>query len=244
MFSHLGRYTLFMRNVFKRPEKSSVFFRQVAIEFEKLGIDSIGIVAIISLFIGAVITLQTAYNIASPLIPRYTVGLAARDSILLEFSSTIVSLILAGKVGSNIASEIGTMRVTEQIDALEMMGVNSAGFLAGPKILAFVCSVPLLVIGSMGIGVFGGWLAGTFTGVVPSEEYIYGILYAFNPFYVTYSLIKSVVFAFLISSVSAYWGYYTNGGALEVGRASTKAVVTSSVLVLLFNFLITQLLLA
>ena len=244
MFEHLGRYTLFMRRVFKKPEKSSVFFRQVVFEFDKLGLDSLGIVAIISVFMGAVITLQTAFNIDSPLIPKYTIGLASRDSILLEFSSTIVCLILAGKVGSSIASEIGTMRVTEQIDALEIMGINSAAYLAGPKILAMVLSVPFLVICSMGIGISGGWLAGSITGVVPSEEFIYGVLYAFNPFYVTYSIIKSVVFAFIISSVSSYWGYYTSGGALEVGRVSTKAVVTSSVLILLFNLLITQLLLA
>ncbi len=244
MFEHIGRYLLFMRKVFRRPKKTSVFFRQTVFEFDKLGLDSLGIVAIISVFMGAVITLQTAYNIESPLIPKYTVGLASRDSILLEFSSTIVCLILAGKVGSSIASEIGTMRVTEQIDALEIMGINSAAYLAGPKILAMVLSVPFLVILSMGIGITGGWLAGHLSGVVPSQEYLYGILYAFNPFYVAYSVIKSIIFAFIISSVSSYWGYHTSGGALEVGRVSTKAVVTSSVLILLFNLLITQLLLA
>lgn len=244
VFYHLGRYTLFIRQVFKRPERHSFFLKQYIFEIDNLGISSLGIVLIISFFMGAVITLQTAYNVASPLIPRFTIGLAARDSIILEFSSTIVCLILAGKVGSNIASEIGTMRVTEQIDALEIMGINSANFLVLPKVLASITIFPFLVVMSMGIGIFGGWLAGTFTGVVPSAEYVYGIQYTFHPFYVVYSLIKSVFFAFIISTISSYWGYYTTGGALEVGKASTKAVVVSSIQILLFNLLLTQLLLA
>ena len=192
---------------------------------------------------GAVITLQTAYNTTSPLLPTYIIGVAARDSILLEFSSTIVALILAGKVGSNISSEIGTMRITEQIDALEIMGVNSAGFLVMPKIIGAMLFFPVLTILSMVVGIFGGWLVGEFTGVITSMEYIKGIQWGFIPFYVTYSLIKSVVFAFIITSVSAFFGYNVKGGSLEVGRASTKAVVISSILVLLFNLVITQLLL-
>lgn len=244
MFFHIGRYVLFIKKVFGRPEKHSVFIKQIIREINNLGVDSLGIVLIISVFMGAVITLQTAYNIDMPLIPRYTIGLAARDSILLEFSSTIVSLILAGKVGSNIASEIGTMRVTEQVDALEIMGINSAGFLVLPKVVAFVLIIPFLVIISMGIGISGGYLAGAITGEVPASEFIYGIQYAFKPFYILYALIKSLVFGFIISTISAYWGYHTNGGALEVGRSSTRAVVTSSIQILLFNLLLTQLLLA
>jgi len=244
MFFHIGRYVLFIKKVFGRPEKHSVFIKQIVREINNLGVDSLGIVLIISVFMGAVITLQTAYNIDMPLIPRYTIGLAARDSILLEFSSTIVSLILAGKVGSNIASEIGTMRVTEQVDALEIMGINSAGFLVLPKVVAFVSIIPFLVIISMGIGISGGYLAGAVTGEVPASEFIYGIQYAFKPFYILYALIKSVVFGFIISTISAYWGYHTNGGALEVGKSSTRAVVTSSIQILLFNLLLTQLLLA
>ncbi len=244
MFFHIGRYVLFLKKVFGRPEKHSVFIKQIIREVNNLGIDSLGIVLIISVFMGAVITLQTAYNIDMPLIPKYTIGLAARDSILLEFSSTIVSLILAGKVGSNIASEIGTMRVTEQVDALEIMGINSVGFLVLPKVVAFVIIIPFLVIISMGIGISGGYLAGTLTGEVPAPEFIYGIQYAFKPFYIFYALIKSLVFGFIISTISAYWGYYTNGGALEVGKSSTRAVVTSSIQILLFNLLLTQLLLA
>lgn len=244
IFFHIGRYSNFVFQVFKKPDKHNLFFRQLLIEIDNLGLNSLGIVTIISAFMGAVITLQTAYNIDMPFIPKYTIGLAARDSIVLEFSSTMVSLILAGKVGSNIASEIGTMRVTEQIDALDIMGVNSAGFLVLPKVIATILIFPLLVILSMGIGIFGGWLAGTMTGEVPSTDYIYGIQYAFKPFYVTYSIIKSVVFAFIISTIASYWGYHTKGGALEVGRSSTKAVVVSSIQILVFNLLLTQLLLA
>jgi phospholipid/cholesterol/gamma-HCH transport system permease protein len=240
---HIGRYAIFIRQVFKKPDKHSYLFRQYFIEIEKLGINSLGIVFVISVFMGAVITIQTAINIVSPLIPRYLIGLASRDSIILEFSSTIVSLILAGKVGSNIASEIGTMRVTEQIDALEIMGINSANFLVLPKVLAAITIFPFLVAISVGVGIGGGWIAGTATGLVPSPEYVYGLQYYFVPYYVTYSLLKSVVFAFIISTVSAYWGYYTHGGALEVGKASTKAVVVSSIQILLFNLLLTQLLL-
>ncbi len=241
---HFGRYAIFLKRVFGKPQKHKIFLNQIIREMDALGLSSVGIVAIISFFMGAVITLQTAYNIEMPLIPRYTVGLAARDSILLEFSSTIVSLILAGKVGSHIASEIGTMRVTEQIDVLDIMGINSASYLVLPKVVALVVLNPFLVLLSMGIGIFGGWMAGSVTGEVPSAEYIYGIQYAFIPFYVTYSLIKAVVFAFLITTIAGYWGYYTSGGSLEVGRSSTKAVVVSSVQILLFNLILTQLLLA
>lgn len=241
---HFGRYAIFLKRVFGKPQKHKIFLNQIIREMDALGLSSVGIVAIISFFMGAVITLQTAYNIEMPLIPRYTVGLAARDSILLEFSSTIVSLILAGKVGSHIASEIGTMRVTEQIDVLDIMGINSASYLVLPKVVALVVLNPFLALLSMGIGIFGGWMAGSVTGEVPSAEYIYGIQYAFIPFYVTYSLIKAVVFAFLITTIAGYWGYYTSGGSLEVGRSSTKAVVVSSVQILLFNLILTQLLLA
>lgn len=244
LLHHIGRYTLLVKRAFARPEKHSIYYSRLIREMEILGINSIGIVAIISFFMGAVITIQTAYNTESPLFPTYLIGLAARDSILLEFSSTIVALILAGKVGSNIASEIGTMRITEQIDALEIMGVNSAGYLILPKIIALMIFAPFLSILSMVIGIFGGWIAGTAVGVVTTPDYVYGIQYAFIPYYITYSLIKSVVFAFIITSVSSYHGYYTRGGALEVGRSSTMAVVHSSVVILLFNLILTQLLLS
>jgi phospholipid/cholesterol/gamma-HCH transport system permease protein len=213
-------------------------------EVISLGIRSIGIVTIISFFMGAVITLQTAYNTENPIYPTYLIGLGCRDSILLEFSSTIVALILAGKVGSNIASEIGTMRVTEQIDALELMGVNSASYLILPKIVATLLFNPLLTLISIIVGIVGGWIAGTASGVITSQDFIYGIQYSFIPYYVTYAIIKTLFFAFIITSISAYQGYYVEGGSLEVGRASTKAVVYSSVTLLLFNVILTQLLLS
>ncbi len=244
LLQHIGRYSLLIKRAFGRPEKHKVYYLRLVSEMEALGLNSVGIVVIISFFMGAVITIQTAYNTENPLFPAYLIGLAARDSILLEFSSTIVALILAGKVGSNIASEIGTMKVTEQIDALEIMGVNSAGYLILPKIIALLILAPFLSMMSMIIGVFGGWIAGVSAGVVTTPEYVQGIQYAFIPYYITYSLIKSVVFAFIITSVSSYHGYYTKGGALEVGRSSTLAVVHSSVIILLFNLILTQVLLS
>jgi phospholipid/cholesterol/gamma-HCH transport system permease protein len=213
-------------------------------ELVYLGFNSVGIITIISLFMGAVITLQTIYNTENPLLPIYVVGLGCRDSIILEFSSTMTALILAGKVGSNIASEIGTMRITEQIDALEMMGVNSASYIILPKIIAALLFNPFLTIISICVGILGGYGAVVITGAITPEDFIYGVQYAFIPYYITYSLIKTVVFAFIITSVSAFQGYYVSGGSLEVGRASTKAVVFSSILILLFNLILTQLLLS
>ncbi len=244
VFYEFGRYVLFLKRVFSKPEKFRIFIKQIINEANSLGISSIGIVTIISFFMGAVITLQTAYNLEMMFIPKYTIGLAARESVLLEFSSTIVGLILAGKVGSNIASEIGSMRVSEQIDAIEIMGINSCSYLVLPKILGLILMIPAITLISMGVGIFGGWLAGSVTGEVPSSDYIYGIQMAFKPFYIFYGLIKAVVFSFLISTISAYHGYYVEGGSLEVGVASTKAVVVTSIQILLFNLLLTQLLLA
>jgi phospholipid/cholesterol/gamma-HCH transport system permease protein len=242
--TQFGLYFQLLKKVFSKPEKPVLYYKQTLREFVYLGINSIGIIAIISFFMGAVITLQTAYNTENPIYPKYLIGLGCRDSMILEFSSTIAALILAGKVGSNIASEIGTMRVTEQIDALEIMGVNSASYLILPKMIATLIFNPFLTLMAIIIGIFGGWIAGTFAGVITSENFIYGIQYAFIPYYITYSLIKTVFFAFIITSVSAFQGYYVEGGSLEVGRASTKAVVYSSVLILLFNVVLTQLLLS
>jgi phospholipid/cholesterol/gamma-HCH transport system permease protein len=244
VFQEIGKYFLLMGKVFSRPEKGKMYYKQIFREIESLGINSIGIVIIISIFMGAVITLQTRYNLENPLIPMYLIGLTARDSMLLEFSSTIVGLILAGKVGSNIASEIGHMRITEQIDALEVMGINSACYLIMPKVIAAVVFNPFLTLLSMFVGVFGGWMAVVTTGALTSTDYLYGIQYWFVPFYITYSLIKAAIFGFIITTVPAYFGYYVKGGALEVGRSSTKGVVTSSILILLFNVILTQLLLA
>jgi phospholipid/cholesterol/gamma-HCH transport system permease protein len=244
IFGLIGEYFLLLKKVFSKPEKGKIYLKQTIKEMDKLGIQSIGIVTIISVFMGAVITLQTAYNMENPFIPRYMIGLGTRDSMFLEFSSTIIGLILAGKVGSNIASELGTMRVTEQIDALEIMGVNSASYLILPKIIATLIFNPFLTMLSMVVGIAGGWMVGEFSGVISTQAYIYGIRYAFIPFYITYSLIKTVVFAFLITTISAFYGYRVQGGSLEVGQASTNAVVISSVFILLFNLILTQLLLS
>lgn len=235
---------ILMGRVFSRPEKPKIYLQQTLREIETLGLNSVGIVIIISIFIGAVITLQTRYNLESSWIPLYLIGLTARDTLLLEFSSTMVGLILAGKVGSNIASEIGTMRITEQIDALEMMGINSASYLILPKILASMIFNPFLTLISMFVGLIGGWLAVVFTGALPTADYIYGIQYLFIPFYITYALVKTVVYAFIITSVSAFYGYNVQGGALEVGRSSTRGVVYSSILILLADLVLTQMMLA
>ena len=243
-FEQLGCYFLLLKKVFSKPEKPGVYYKQTIHEIVFLGLNSVGIITVISFFMGAVITLQTAYNTENPIYPTYLIGLGCRDSILLEFSSTITGLILAGKVGSSIASEIGTMRVTEQIDALETMGVNSASYLILPKIIATLVFNPVLTLISISVGIVGGWLAGTSAGVITSQDYVYGIQYAFIPYYVTYAIIKTLVFAFIITTVCAFHGYMVEGGALEVGQASTNAVVHSSILILLFNVILTQLLLS
>lgn len=241
--SSFGRYCLFMKRVFSRPNKWSVFYQRTLFEINKLGVDSIQLVIIISLFIGSVIAIQMQYNIASPLIPAYTVGLATRDIVLLEFSNSILCLILAGKVGSNIASEIGTMRVTEQIDALDIMGVNSANFLVLPKVVAFVFFMPVLVAFCIATSLLGGYIVAELTDIITVSRYTYGLQALFREWYVWYGLIKSLFFAWVIATVSSYFGYYVRGGALEVGKASTNAVVNSSILILLLDVVLTKLLL-
>ncbi|HLG03341.1 MAG TPA: ABC transporter permease [Bacteroidia bacterium] len=244
LITHIGRYALLLKQVFRATEKRSIFWNRFFYEVNSIGIGSLGIVSIISVFMGAVITIQSAFGFESPWIPLYAVGYATRDSIILEFSPTIVSLILAGKVGSSIASEIGNMRVSEQIDALDVMGVNSASFLILPKIIASIFIFPFVVIISMFLGHIGGFVLGVLAGVVTPYEFVYGVQYEFRPYYLFYSLLKTMVFGFIIPSVSAYHGYYARGGSLEVGQASTRAVVYSIIVLLLFNFILTQLLLA
>lgn len=240
---HMGNYCLLMARTFQPPKKPGIYRRQILYEMNSLGLGSFGIITIISAFIGAVITLQTASNIDSALIPAYTVGFTARQSMILEFSPTIIALILAGKVGSNIASEIGSMRITEQIDALEIMGVNSASFLIVPKIFAAMFINPFLVVWSMFIGIFGGYIVAELSGVVTIDDYIYGIQYSFKPFSITYALIKTICFAFIITSIPSYYGYNVKGGAIAVGKASTKGVVSSSIVILVVNYILTYLLL-
>lgn len=243
LFATIGRYFILMGKVFSRPEKSAIYRRRIVYEMESLGVDSIGLTAIISVFIGAVITLQMCINLESPFIPRSLVGYATRETMILEFSSTVVALILAGKVGSSIASEIGTMRITEQIDALEIMGVNSASYLILPKIVAAVLFFPFLTVLSILIGILGGWAISYLTGIMLPADYLDGLLLDFKPYSITYSLIKMAVFAYLITSVSAFFGYYAKGNSLEVGAASTRAVVVSSVVIMIFNLMLTQILL-
>lgn len=239
----IGRYVGLIRRVFSRPERYRVYYSRTINELIIIGLNSIAIVAILSVFMGAVIALQVASNMDSPLLPSFTIGYITRSTTILEFSPTIICLILAGKVGSNIASEIGTMRVTEQIDALEIMGVNAASFLILPKVLAAVLFFPFLIILSMGLALMGGYFAVTLTDLASADEYIYGIRAFFKVSDVSYALQKTVVFGFVITTVSSYFGYYTKGGALEVGRSSTQAVVWSSVIILITNLVLTQLIL-
>ncbi len=243
VISNIGSYVMLMQKVFSRPQKRQIYWKQLIHEINSLGIESLGIVAFISIFMGAVVAIQTAYNIDSPLIPMSMVGFTTRQSVILEFSPTVISLILAGKVGSRIASEIGTMRVTEQIDALEIMGVNSANYLIFPKITASVLINPVLIVFSMWLGILGGWFAMSASGLVSTNDFIEGIRIDFEGYTIFYALTKTVFFAFIISSISGFFGYMTNGGALEVGQASTKAVVFSSITIILFNLVLTQLLL-
>ena len=234
-FEHIGRYAKLMAETFTLPQRWRLLGRQYIKEIEKQGLQSLGITIIISVFIGSAITMQMVLNTENPLLPKYVTGLTTRETLLLEFSSTILCLIF-------ISSELGTMRITEQIDALQIMGVNAPNYLILPKILGFVTIIPCLVIFSMFFGLIGGYIM-AYSGIISPAQYTMGIQYAFNPYYVTYSIIKSLIFAFIISSVSSYYGYYAYGGALEVGKASTNAVVNSSIIVLLFNVILTDLLL-
>ncbi|MAJ90006.1 MAG: ABC transporter permease [Flavobacteriales bacterium] len=242
LLKHFGLYFIMMSKVISIPEKWKAFRIQLILELEKIGINSLGIVLFISFFVGGVVSIQTALNLENVLLPKYLIGLASRDALILEFSPTMIALILAGKVGSSIASEIGSMRVSEQIDALEIMGVNSASFLILPKIIASILFFPFLVILSMGIGMIGAWIGGLSVNVT-TAEFLYGLKYEFISFYVTYAIIKTIFFAFIVSSISSYFGYHAKGGAISVGRASTEAVVYSSIFILVFNFVLTKIML-
>ncbi|MBQ1724503.1 MAG: ABC transporter permease [Muribaculaceae bacterium] len=241
--SSIGDYCMFLWRSFTVPDKWREFFKRYLNEIYKLGIDSIPLIIIVSLFIGALCTILIKLNINNPLLPRYAVGLTTREIILLEFSSSILCLILSGKIGSNIASEIGTMRVTEQIDALDIMGVNSANFLVLPKVLGLITILPFLVVICMATSLFGGYIICVFTGVIDVDTYIYGIQTMFIEWYVWFALIKSLFFAFIISTISAYFGYTVEGGSVEVGKASTNAVVLSNIMILVTDVILTKLLL-
>ncbi|WP_010133902.1 MlaE family ABC transporter permease [Ochrovirga pacifica] len=240
----IGAYAIMLTSVFRRPQKRQIFREAVFKEIDDLGIKSIGIVAFISFFIGGVVAIQTALNLEDPMIPKDLIGFATKRSMILEFSSTFVMVILAGKVGSYITSSIGAMRVSEQIDALEVMGINSLNYLVLPKIIATVLFYPFIVLLAMTLGIFGGWVAGVVTGLFEQQDYVSGIRIDFDPSLIQYSLIKSVVFAFLIATIPSYFGYYVKGGSLEVGRASTNAVVWTIVMIIISNYFLTQMLLS
>lgn len=240
---HVGKYFLMLGQVIKKPQRFKVFWDTLLREIEELGLKSIGIIAFISFFIGGVIALQTALNISDPMIPKKLIGFATKRSVILEFAPTFCSIILAGKVGSYITSSIGTMRVTEQIDALEVMGVNSLNFLVLPKVIATIFFYPFLIILGMFLGIFGGWTAGVVSNMFFEADYISGIQYDFQPFLVTYAIIKTIVFAFIIATVPSYHGYYVRGGSLEVGKASTQSVVWTIVIIVVANYFLTQMLL-
>jgi phospholipid/cholesterol/gamma-HCH transport system permease protein len=243
MFFELGRYLLFLRSMFLKPEKFQVFFKRTIHEMNNIGVGSLPIVAIISIFVGAVTTVQTAYQLISPLFPKSVIGTIVSDSSLLELAPTITCLVLAGKVGANIASEVGNMRVTEQIDAYDVMGINSSGFLGLPKIIAGIIMIPCLIIIANSLLIGGGILAAKLTGIVSPSEFIQGARDTFKWFTLSVSLVKSFVFAFIITTVSTYEGYFTNGGALEVGEAGTRAVTRSCVIILFFDFVIAKVML-
>lgn len=240
---HLGKYFIMLGRVFKKPQRQRLFYQALMKELEDLGLKSIGIIMFISFFIGGVIALQTALNLDSPFIPDSLIGFAAKRSIILEFAPTFCCIILAGKVGSYITSSIGTMRVTEQIDALDVMGINSLNHLVLPKVLATLFFYPFLILLAMFLGIFGGWIAGVLSGLFTGTDYIIGIQTEFKPFLIVYAMIKTLVFSFLIATVPSYHGYYVKGGSIAVGRASTQSVVWTTILIVVANYILTQLLL-
>jgi phospholipid/cholesterol/gamma-HCH transport system permease protein len=241
--TQIGRYFIMLKEIFKQPTKWKVMKQLIFKEIDDLIIDSLGIVAFISFFVGGVVAIQTALNLTNPLIPKYLIGFATRQSVILEFAPTFISIIMAGKMGSFITSSIGTMRVTEQIDALEVMGVNSLNYLVFPKLVALFL-YPFLIGISMFLGVLGGWMAGVYGGFTSSVEFIQGIQTDFIPFHIAYAFIKTSVFAFILATIPSFHGFYMEGGALEVGKASTVSFVWTSVVIILVNYVLTQLLLS
>jgi len=239
----IGKYFLFLGTLVVRRESFMTYYRLTVEECILVGVNSIFLVALVSSFMGAVTTVQTAYNLVSPLIPKFIISQVVREMTILELAPTIIAIIYAGKVGSSMSGGLGTMRITEQIDALEVMGINSASYLVLPKVIASLLMYPMLVILAGVCALFGGYIVGTLTGIITPTEYIYGIRFVFNEYMITFALIKSFVFAFMISTISCFKGYYTQGGALEVGISSTAAVTTSVIAVLIGDYLLAQLLL-
>jgi len=242
-FTEFGKYLLLIRSVFKKPEKWKIYWKEIILNMNDIGVGSLSLVSIISTFIGAVMTMQIAFQLVSDLIPSSIIGQINRDSSILELSPTITALVLAGKVGSSISSQIGSMRVSEQIDALEIMGINAPGYLILPKVLAGITMVPLLVIVSIFLSILGGLVGGALSGAVTPSDYISGITGDFNGYTVSVALVKAFVFGFVITSISAYQGFYVRGGSLEVGLASTKSVVVSCITILVCDYIITAIML-
>ncbi len=240
---HFGRYCLMLKGAFSKPENAGMYWKETIRQMVSMGIGSLGIVCVISFFLGAVTTVQTAYQLVSPLVPLYVIASIVRDSAILELSVSVLCLVLAGKIGSNLASELGTMRISEQIDALEIMGVNSKAYLILPKILGALVAIPALVIISCAVTILGGYTVSFFTSVITPEQYLYGLHDKFVGFNVTFCLIKAFTFAFIISSISCYYGYFTEGGAFEIGNSSTKAVVWSCIFILVSDYVLAQLIL-
>ena len=243
LFSEVGKYILMIKGMFSKPENWKMYWKEFMHQCSEIGIGSLGIVSIISVFIGAVSVVQTAYQLTTPLIPRYTIAQIVRDTVILEFSPTLVCIVLAGVVGSKIAGELGNMRVSEQIDALEIMGINTKAYLVLPKILAALLVIPMLVVLSTLLGLWGGRIAGSMAGIISVDEYDKGLLAGFIPYNTFFALVKAYTFAYLISSISAYFGYNVKGGALEIGRASTRSVVVSCVAILLADYILAAILL-
>jgi phospholipid/cholesterol/gamma-HCH transport system permease protein len=243
MITEIGRYFIFLGHLLSNREKFKTYYKLVLEECVSIGIGSIFLVALVATFMGAVTTVQTAANMVNDLIPNYVISQVVRDMTILELAPTIIAVIYAGKVGSSMSGHLGTMRITEQIDALEVMGINSISYLVLPKIIASMLMYPLLVIVAGVCTMLGGYLAGTLVNIISPFDYVYGIRYEFNEFFIGFALIKSIVFAFLVASISSFKGYYTQGGALEVGIASTQAVTNSVIAVLVADYLLAQLLL-
>ncbi len=242
-FGEFGKYLLMIKRMFSRPENWKMYWKEFMHQCSEIGIGSLGIVVIISVFMGAVSTVQTAYQLTSPLIPVYTIAQIVRDTVILEFAPTLVSIVLAGVVGSKIAGELGNMRVSEQIDALEIMGINTKTYLVLPKIVAAMIVIPMLIVMAAVLGIWGGQMAGSLSGIISTDEYHKGLLAGFIPYNVFFAMAKAYTFAFLLSSIPAYFGYYVKGGALEIGRASTRSVVVSCIAILFADYILAALLL-
>jgi phospholipid/cholesterol/gamma-HCH transport system permease protein len=241
--SDFGKYILMLSGMFSKPENAKLYWKEFMHQCVEIGVGSLGIVVLISVFMGAVSTVQTSYQLVSPLISKSAIAQIVRDTVILEFAPTLVCIVLAGVIGSKIASELGNMRVSEQIDALEIMGINTKTYLVMPKIVASLITIPMLVVLAMGLGIYGGRLAGSAAGILSTDDYDRGLMENFVPYNVTFALIKAYTFALIISTISAYYGYYVKGGSLEIGRSSTKSVVVSCVMILLADYALAALLL-